>query len=266
MKTVATQARDRVASRIPGVAIRWLHQRRQVLAAQPTHRRRRARPEPALRHLDPTVRPPGTPAAVPSPTPSAVSSAAGPARREPSVHPGGWAMPTCCSRRRRLPPRPGGPDLGGPLRPHRRRRASVRKVIVVNKATSPIRGWSTGSCATKHAIAVSAHTSPGHGGAAATHRRVPVPDILVGVLVPYSRGDLVSRVPTGRPLTRKFTSPTGPASRPAKADLAADLGGMPSADLPADGPEGRVTPTLSATSWTPVRGLIEDLDGDRRYP
>ena len=47
----------------------------------------------------------------------------------------------------------------------------------------------------RHAIAVSAHTGAGFAALEALiAEELPAPDIAVDVLVPYSRGDLVSRI------------------------------------------------------------------------
>ena len=104
--------------------------------------------------------------------------------------------------------------------------ADVKEVIVVNKAdiADPevidriLRHE-------KHAIAVSAHTGQGMEALRQLIAdEIPRPDILVDVLVPYSRGDLVSRVHDEADLLTEVHVADGTRiTARAKADLAADL-------------------------------------------
>ena len=180
---------------------RRLHQRRQVLLAQPAHRRGRARREPAVRH----PRPDGAPRRDRGRPPLHAgrhgrgSSAS---CRPSSSRPSGrrwrrWPTPTCCCtsstartptpRARSAPCARCSPTSTPP---------TVREVIVVNKAdAADPEVLDRIQRHEKHSIVVSARTGAGLDELRALiAEELPRPTIDVEVLVPYDRGDLVSRL------------------------------------------------------------------------
>ncbi len=238
MKTIRDTARHPQGRRRAVRRDRRLHQRRQELAAQPAHRRRRARREPALRDPRPHGAPHrdrGRPALHARRHRRLRAQPAAPARRGvPLDARGGGRGRPAAARRRRVAPRPRGPDHRGAQRAGRGGRRPDQEIIVVNKADiadpevlDRLRRHE------KHCITVSART-----GAGLDELReliageLPKPDIEVDVLVPYDRGDLISRiheegeilesehVADGTRLRAKVTPVIGATSRHTPSDLA----------------------------------------------
>ena len=179
---------------------RRLHQRGQVLAAQPAHGGRRPRRERVVRTLDPTVRRAETEDGMPYTLSDTVGSS-GPCRPSWSRRSGPrsrrWPTPTCsCTSstaatptRRATSCGPGGPQRfqrgrgqGGHRRQQGRRgrpRGHCRRAdppgTALDRRLGPDRPG---------------HRRPGRPGRAGD----PAADLEVKAVIPYERGDLVSRL------------------------------------------------------------------------
>ena len=137
------------------------------------------------------------------------------------------------ARRRRLAPRPGGPDLRRPRGPRRHRRRRLREIIVVNKADAGRpRGLDRLQPARAAPIVVSARTGLGLDALSdLSRRRCPARTSRSRSFIPYDRGDLVSRLheesevlshraPRGRDVRARQGAPAAAAasSRPTSSE------------------------------------------------
>ena len=155
MKTVRdTKRGSRRANAVPSVAIAGYTNAGKSSHPQPPHRRRRARREPALRDPRPHRAPrrdPGRAALHARRHRRVRARAAAPARRGVPLHArGGRRGRPAAARRRRLAPRPRGPDLRGAHRARRRRRHRRQaRSSSSTRPTSPTPRSSTGCAATR---------------------------------------------------------------------------------------------------------------------
>ena len=217
-----TKRQERKAQRRAERRHRRLHQRRQVLAAQPPHRRRRARRERAVRHPRPD-RAPGRDARraglhagrhrrLRARTCRTSSSRRSAPRWRRS------ATPTCsCTSSTARTPTPRGRSPRCARSSPTSAPTDVTEIIVINKAdAADPRGARPAARATRStAIVVSARTGAGHRRAARPHRRrAAAARHRVEVLVPYDRGDLVSRLHEEARCSPASTPRTAPGSRP----------------------------------------------------